>query len=379
MRIDSGNIGMDSARLTKSSKSFQRSVETHVSGEGSTGSQLTSTFGSFFLQDSFTEMTGDIEFPELTADEEQKNLVDYLDSNPIQSFFARLNSGNRVNIDTSFAQARDTAAEFQKMHQKFIQNILELLFRKKPKEACKGDAEALPNAEPREAGSEYQLVVESTTETLCFESMEYTTFSAQGIVKTDDGREINVNIDIAMSSRFTQFTSATSLNAYFQAIDPLVVNLHDAPAGLSDLKYFFDLDCDGTEEEISMLNDGSGFLALDKNGDGKINDGSELFGTASGDGFKDLAEYDLDKNGWIDENDAIFEKLKIWTFDETGKSILYSLKEAGVGAIGLQNRDTDFTLNSFATNATNGFIRKTGIFLYESGDVGTVQHVDLVT
>ncbi|MCR4678025.1 MAG: hypothetical protein K5679_04635 [Lachnospiraceae bacterium] len=379
MRIDSGTIGMDSARLSKSSKSFQRNVETHVSGEGSTGSQLTSTFGSFFLQEEYTEITGDLKFPTLTADEGQTDLVDYLDPNPIQNFFARLNSGKRINIDASIAKARDTASEFQKMHQKFIQDILELLFRRKPKDSCEADANALPNAEPREAGTEYQFVVESTTDTFCFETMEYTTFSAQGIVKTDDGREINVNIDIAMSSRLCQFTSETAINSYFQAIDPLVVNLHDAPAGLSDLKYFFDLDCDGTEEEISMLREGSGFLALDKNGDGKINDGSELFGTASGDGFKDLAEYDLDHNGWIDENDAIFEKLKIWTFDEEGKSVLYSLKEAGVGAIGLQNRDTDFMLNSFATGATNGFIRKTGIFLYESGDVGTVQHVDLVT
>ena len=44
-----------------------------------------------------------------------------------------------------------------------------------------------------------------------------------------------------------------------------------------------------------MLN-GSGYLALDKNGDGTINDGSELFGTRNGDGFADLAQYDEDGN-----------------------------------------------------------------------------------
>ena len=41
--------------------------------------------------------------------------------------------------------------------------------------------------------------------------------------------------------------------------------------------------------------------ALDINEDGKINDGKELFGTASGNGFGDLAAYDQDNNGWIDE------------------------------------------------------------------------------
>ena len=37
----------------------------------------------------------------------------------------------------------------------------------------------------------------------------------------------------------------------------------------------------------------------------------KLFGTSSGDGFKDLAEYDEDGNGWIDENDSIFNRLKV--------------------------------------------------------------------
>ena len=65
--------------------------------------------------------------------------------------------------------------------------------------------------------------------------------------------------------------------------------------------------------------------------------------------------------------------------DMEGNSLLYTLKEAGIGAIGLQNKDTDFTLNAANGAGPNGFVRKTGIFLYENGDVGTVQHVDLVT
>ena len=237
----------------------------------------------------------------------------------------------------------------------------------------------LPNAEPRDPGTEYQFVVESTTDSFCFETMEYTTFSAQGTVHTDDGREININIDIAMSSRFCQYYSQSVTSSFYQAIDPLVVNLHDFPAGLTDLKYFFDLDADGTEDEISLLKEGSGFLALDKNGDGKINDGSELFGTASGDGFKDLALYDLDKNGWIDENDDIFDKLKVWTKDIDGTNLLYTLKDLNIGAIALQNADTEFTLATANGAGTNGYVRKTGIFLYETGETGTIQHVDLVT
>ena len=116
---------------------------------------------------------------------------------------------------------------------------------------------------------------------------------------------------------------------------------------------------------------------MDKNGDGIINDGSELFGTKSGDGFKDLMIYDEDGNGWIEENDEIFSKLLIWSKDENGNDELYHLKEAGVGAICLQKASTDFSLNSLKNNQANGQIRSTGIFLYENGNVGTMQQLDL--
>lgn len=52
------------------------------------------------------------------------------------------------------------------------------------------------------------------------------------------------------------------------------------------------------------------------------------------------------------------------------------MAEKGLGAICLQNAATDFALNN-AKNQTNGYIRSTGIFLYENGNVGTVQHLDV--
>lgn len=206
---------------------------------------------------------------------------------------------------------------------------------------------------------------------------EQTQFSTVGTVKTADGREINFNLGLSMSRRFQEYVQTTSAGEFVQLTDPLVINLDTNMTTLSDQKFEFDLDCDGVKDRISQLGGGNGFLALDKNGDGIINDGSELFGTKSGDGFADLAQYDEDGNGWIDENDAIFEKLLIWTKDENGKDELYTLKEAGVGAMCLQRAETDFALNSLKNNQTNGRIRSTGIFLYENGNVGTMQQLDL--
>ena len=125
-----------------------------------------------------------------------------------------------------------------------------------------------------------------------------------------------------------------------------------------------------------MTKSGSGFLALDKNGDDKINDGNELFGVKSGDGFKDLAEYDTDGNGWIDENDEVYDKLKVWSKTDDGKDEIRTLKESGVGAIFLGSENTEFTLEG-EDGALDGKVRKTGIFLKEDGTAGTIQHVDL--
>ena len=206
---------------------------------------------------------------------------------------------------------------------------------------------------------------------------ESTTFASKCIVQTADGRNIDFNIEVSMSRSFMQEINMLEVKDYIKT-DPLMINLDNNIGSVSDQKFFFDLDIDGNEEEISFAGNGSGFLALDKNGDGKINDGSELFGTSSGDGFKDLATYDEDENGWIDENDSIFSKLKVWTKDEYGNDYLIDLKEADVGAIYLRNADTQFSLKN-DENKLNAEIKKTGIYLREStGEVGTLNHVDLV-
>ena len=221
----------------------------------------------------------------------------------------------------------------------------------------------------------------SYTEYASYEESEQTEFSTVGTVITADGREISFGLSLSMSrsfkSEYLKQTEIYSQNAA-SAIDPLVINLSGNIASVSDQKVMFDLDADGELDSISRLNPDSGYLALDINGDGKINDGSELFGTKSGDGFADLAKYDSDGNGWIDEADPIFSKLKIFVTDEDGHETLYRLKDKGVGAICLQRVNTDFSLNSLQDNRKNGQIRETGFFLYENGMAGTVQHIDLM-
>lgn len=203
---------------------------------------------------------------------------------------------------------------------------------------------------------------------------EHTAFVSSGTVKTADGRSLNFDISLEMSRSFETAYEIVGQEEVFT--DPLVINLDTDAASLSDVSFYFDLDCDGEKEEISSLDSASGFLALDKNGDGKINDGSELFGAKTGDGFAELARYDQDGNGWIDENDEIFSKLRVWVQCGDGEGKLLSLAEADVGAIFLGKQATQFTLAN-SKGDENAMVRSTGVYLKEStGLAGTVQHVD---
>ena len=116
-------------------------------------------------------------------------------------------------------------------------------------------------------------------------------------------------------------------------------------------------------------NSDDAWLVLDRNGDGIINDGSEMFGNATPqpqpadgtlrNGFLALAQYDDDGNGTIDEHDAIFSELRLWQDkDHDGKSQpaeLHTLPELGVAGISLgyvEAREIDQHGNSFRYRGT---------------------------
>ncbi|MBR5485970.1 MAG: hypothetical protein IKV41_05615 [Oscillospiraceae bacterium] len=205
---------------------------------------------------------------------------------------------------------------------------------------------------------------------------ENTAFCSKGTVITSDGRSIDFNISMEMSRSFEGAFAEVGKEEIYT--DPLIINLDTDCTSLSDVSFYFDLNCDGVKEEISAPNDSSGFLALDKNNDGIINNGSELFGTKTGDGFAELAQYDKDGNGWIDENDDIFSQLSVWVKCGSGSARCLSLKQANVGAVFLGRQNTLHSLDT-SDGETNAILRSTGIYIKENGQVGTVQHVDFKT
>jgi hypothetical protein len=203
---------------------------------------------------------------------------------------------------------------------------------------------------------------------------ESMSFSSVGKVTTSDGRTISFSVDLNLSR---SFVSESNLSFSAGALtDPLVINFGQEATALTEQKYSFDLDLDGKNDQISFTKSGSGFLVYDKNGDGIIGNGSEMFGPKTGNGFLELSKYDADGNGWIDENDPIYDKLQIWTKDSKGKDQLIAIGKKGIGAIYLGSVNSTFSLKN-DNNDTLGQIRQTGVFLNENGTAGTIQHIDI--
>ena len=204
---------------------------------------------------------------------------------------------------------------------------------------------------------------------------EQTTFSASGIVKTADGQSVRFDLNLAMSREY-----AAERHVSFRAgdaVDPLIVHFDGTAAQLSSTRFGFDLDADGEVEQIASTAAGSGFLALDIDGNGVITDGSELFGPTTGDGFAELAGYDADGNQWIDENDAIYDELRVWQ-DQTSEAggSLSTLRALDIGAIYLGRQSTPFAVKD-AANQTLGQVVASSVFLGEDGGAGSVQQINL--
>ena len=182
----------------------------------------------------------------------------------------------------------------------------------------------------------------------------------------------------------TDFNSAQSFTRRY---DPLALDLdgdgiETTGTGNWQNTTLFDHNGDGLAEGTGWLSGDDGWLVRDINGNGAIDNGSELFGdntvrsdgSTGSDGFSALSDLDSNNDGVIDANDAAFGELKVWRdLNQDGVSQageLATLSDHGVESIDLASSDVNQNQNGNTIRATSSFTR-------EDGSSSTVGNLDL--
>ncbi|MDR3028425.1 MAG: hypothetical protein LBV35_08230, partial [Acinetobacter sp.] len=148
----------------------------------------------------------------------------------------------------------------------------------------------------------------------------------------------------------------------YHIYDPIILDLDgDGIETVAQNKFqgvLFDHDNDGIKTATGWVKPDDGILVIDKNNDGIINHGGELFGdsvtlengTKAANGYSALAEYDSNQDGKIDAEDNEFSLIKVWRdLNQDGvsqKTELFSLEEAGVKSLSLAYQNTSTALGN---------------------------------
>ena len=147
-------------------------------------------------------------------------------------------------------------------------------------------------------------------------------------------------------------------------ISPLVLDMDGDGielVALSDSQAMFDLDNDGFAQHTGWVASDDALLAIDRNGNGRIDDIDEVFGSGTVDGFTELAALDSNGDGTIDASDARFGDLLLWRdANGNGRSEadeLQGLTEGGVESIALNATVSDTTLAGHRISHTSSFTR----------------------
>jgi len=229
-----------------------------------------------------------------------------------------------------------------------------------------GEAVAEPEARVEVTAGQYLFYSES----------ESRNFASSGSIALENGERIDFTLSLRQSqSRTYEYSELVQIQER-PMTDPLVINFGESTARLTDTLFEFDLNGDGQASEFASLGSGSGYLVFDRNGNGKVDDGSELFGPKSGSGFSELAAYDDDGNRWIDANDEVFSELSVWVQTAEGGEELRSLKDVGVQALYVDSAADRFTLTN-PQGVPLGQIKASGIYLTTDGEVRTLEELDL--
>ncbi len=194
---------------------------------------------------------------------------------------------------------------------------------------------------------------------------------------------VNAYLDLVASDAYGAELIRSLFNTAKTILSPIILDLDGDGVETAGVKSgaYFDHDGNGFAEQTGWAKSEDGLLVLDKNGNGTIDSGRELFGdqtllangTRAANGFQALAELDDNADGKIDVNDAAYANLKIWQdLDGDGYSTpneLKTLSEMGIASI-----NTGFSDSSLVDENGNAH-KQIGSYQRTDGTSGTAADV----
>ncbi|GJL74314.1 calcium-binding protein [Nitrosomonas sp.] len=170
------------------------------------------------------------------------------------------------------------------------------------------------------------------------------------------GDLVGVLDNLLVNALFLQFKNWTPPRT-----DPLVLDLDNdgiETIGIGNTVVVFDHDGDGIKTGTGWVKSDDGFLVLDRNDNGTIDTGAELFGVdtikvngaLATDGFDALSDLDSNADGVFDASDDAFALVQVWRdFNQNGISTadeLFSLSELGVVSVDLNATNQNVNLGN---------------------------------
>lgn len=192
------------------------------------------------------------------------------------------------------------------------------------------------------------------------------------------GQEINQAGDVILTKDLVGLTSLQAVQPPPPPPpprwDPLILDLdgNGVQTTTVDDGVAFDAFANGAQVQVAWTDGQDGFLVLDRNGDGTINDGSELFGdytpladgSLAKDGFEALRALDSNADGLFDAKDDLFNLVQVWVDADhngvNGAGELYGLVELGIQSIDLNARSSDRVENGNHYGLISKFTRTNG-------------------
>lgn len=198
-------------------------------------------------------------------------------------------------------------------------------------------------------------------------------FTSSGVYSIND-KTYHSQFSLSLSEKRS---SMTEVRQAVNLRDPLVVQFGPQALGqLNGQRSDIDINSDGVVDSLPMFDGDVGYLVHDKNNNNHADNGSELFGPQSGNGFNDLSALDSNKNGFIDPEDKEYSALKIWQIDSNGSESWRSLADTDIHAISLNSTATPFNFYD-DEQKLQAKLTRSSVALTEQGKAYGVHQIDV--